>query len=62
MIDKELVKLLKKECTCRAAAEVGQERRFYQALANVLEDILVHEGRSFLDRLADAFEIPRKAK
>ena len=55
MIDKEMVKLLKKECICRAAAETGSERRFFQALANILEDILVHEGKSFLDRLTDAF-------
>ncbi len=61
-VDKELVKILKKECVCRAAAETGSERRFFQALANILEDILVHEGRGFLNRLASAFEIPRKGK
>ena len=61
-VDRELVKILKKECICRAAAETGSERRFFQALANILEDILVQEGRAFLEGLAAAFEAPRKGK
>jgi hypothetical protein len=62
MTDKDMVRLMKEECICRAAAYTGSERRFYQALANILEDILVQEGREFVRRLADAFEISDKEK
>lgn len=39
-MDKELVKILTEECVSRAAANVGAERRFFQALINVLRDIV----------------------
>ena len=39
-MDIELTKILKKECECRAAANVGEERRFFQALVNALSDAI----------------------
>ena len=42
-MDIELLQILKKECECRAAAEVGSERRFFQALVNALQDAIESE-------------------
>ncbi len=42
-MDIELLKILKKECECRAAAEIGAERRFFQALVNALQDAIDSE-------------------
>jgi hypothetical protein len=39
-MDTELAEILLKECVSRAAANVGEERRFFQALVNTLEDAL----------------------
>ena len=38
-MDKELIEILRKECECRAAANVGEERRFFQALVNALKEL-----------------------
>jgi hypothetical protein len=43
-MDIELLLILKKECECRAAAEIGEERRFFQALVNALEEAIESEG------------------
>jgi len=42
-MDIELLKILKKECECRAAAEIGAERRFFQALVNALQEAIDSE-------------------
>jgi hypothetical protein len=42
-MDTELLEILKKECGCRAAAEIGAERRFFQALVNTLQDAIDSE-------------------
>ena len=39
-MDIEIVKILEKECSNRAAANVGEERRFFQALASVLVEVI----------------------
>jgi hypothetical protein len=45
-MDIEIVKILKEECIGRAAAHTGEERRFFQALVNILTEIVVErEGR-----------------
>ncbi len=46
-MDFELAKILMRECECRAAANTGEERRFFQALANTLKDVgeLEHEWK-----------------
>jgi hypothetical protein len=36
-MDKELIRILIDECVSRAAANVGEERRFFQALVRALE-------------------------
>jgi hypothetical protein len=43
-MDTELAKILKKECECRAAANVGEERRFFQALVNLATDYIEAEA------------------
>jgi len=42
-MDIELLIILKKECECRAAAVIGEERRFFQALVNALQDAIDSE-------------------
>jgi hypothetical protein len=38
-MDDELTKILIAECKSRAAANVGEERRFFQALVTVLKEL-----------------------